>query len=203
MPFPEPERFGIKDLAGRWGISEENVCEQIRAGHFKQLIDYTPRGGGFTHRYTISPYAPPENAFSIKPPLGNFGSSTSTERTDRVWVGSIRSMVDFPWPSEGSTLYIPRTEVEAFEKKHGIYPVQVATPPTTGDFSWIHSKPLQAAVEVYYELYSLKKHQPKQAHKPQILDWLKKRYPNLNSHTRESIAILVNPNKKGGAPPQN
>ena len=203
MPFPEPEGFGIKDLAGRWGISEENVCEQIRAGHLKQLIVYTPRGGGFTHRYTISPYAPPENAFSIRPPFGNFGSSASTERIDRVWVGSIRSMVDFPWPSEGSTLYIPRTEVEAFEEKHGIYPVQEATPPTTSGFAWIHSKPLRAAVEAYYELYSLKRHQPKLAHKKQIHDWLKNHYPNLSAHAMKSIATLVNPNKKGGAPQQN
>ena len=128
MPLPEPKRFSIKDLAKRWGISEEEVCEAIRADHFRKLIVYRSWGGGFTHRYTIDPHMPPESVISIR--WG--GSSCSLEPIDRVWAGSIRSVGDIPWPGEGETLYIPWTEVEAFEKIHRIDPAQEPTPPNTG-----------------------------------------------------------------------
>lgn len=117
MPLPERKRFRIKDLAERWAISEEDVREEIRAGHFKNLIVSTDGlSGTQTRQYCITDTVPPSSApFS-------YLQSMSSQDPHKYWLGYIHSIEEFPWPSDHSTLYIPRAEVDAFEKKYKIRP---------------------------------------------------------------------------------
>jgi hypothetical protein len=120
MPLPERQQFRIKDLAKRWKMSEDDVCEEIRAGHFKYLIiSRDGRAGTFTWHYRITDKVPPAFDHFLTMP------SLSSQDSRREWHGAIHSMKEFPWPSEESTLYIPQAEVEAFEQKFGIIPDQM------------------------------------------------------------------------------
>ena len=77
-----------------------------------------------------------------------------------------------------------------------------STPPSSFQFNWIKAPLLKIAVDAYYELYILKTFKPTQGHKAQIKAWLNKRYgKKLSGNMKELIATLINPNKKGGAPP--
>lgn len=116
MPLPERQQFRIKDLAKRWKMSEEDVREAIREGHFKYLIVSTDGlAGTRTRHYRITDKVLPDfDLFSSKP-------SESSRDSQREWHGSIHSIAEFPWPSNQSTLYIPLKEVEAFEKEYGIH----------------------------------------------------------------------------------
>ena len=127
MSLPEPNRFNIKDLAKRWGESEEHVRELIRDGQFKQILVYE-QGAiyAFTQHYYIDPSVAADTAFPITP-IYSRKPSVSLRPSNREWKGSIHSIEDFPWPSNESTLYIPRTEVEAFEEKYRIRPNRGAT----------------------------------------------------------------------------
>lgn len=195
MPLPERDRFRIKDLAKRWNISEDDVREEIRAGHFKYLIvSRNVKSGTYSLHFHIDERVKPDFNAHLKP-------STSLVDYRREWRGAIHSMEEFPWPGEESTLYITRAEVESFEQKYGIYPDQMPTQSTGGDFAWIQPELLRIAVKVFFELYVLKKVRSKRAHKEQIHDWLNQNHPNLSKRAKEQIATLVNPNKRGGAPP--
>ena len=122
MAIPTPERFRIKDLAKRWGMIEDDVLEQIRAGHFKHLIVYKHGlSGGVTAHYFIDhAVAPARDTVSIRPAFQiPYSTARSCHRERSAYIHSIE---DFPWPDTESTLYIPREEVEAFEKEHGIHP---------------------------------------------------------------------------------
>lgn len=119
MPLPDPDKFRIKDLAKRWNITEEDVREYIRAGHFKELIIYEERTyGPFIRHFVIDDKVPPTPVSLL--PIHLAKPSHSSMNSMRLWLGSIHSIIEFPWPSEGMTLYIPKQEVEAFEKENNI-----------------------------------------------------------------------------------
>jgi len=69
---------------------------------------------------------------------------------------------------------------------------------THGDYS----DTLEAAVSVWMALYADGEFQKRSlGHRDQIVAWLKKNRPDLPSdHARDAIALVVNPNKKGGNP---
>lgn len=143
MPFPTSKRFRIKDLARRWNMEEDDVIEQIRAGHFAHLIVYKDRqSGGITERYYISKNVPPRSIFNPIQPSERIPTLNNLKQGSmKDSYAYIHSIEDFPWPGRGETLYIPREDVEAFEKKYGIHPNQKAT---TGQAAGIDTPPLLA-----------------------------------------------------------
>ena len=100
MPFPERERFSIMNLVKRWNISEEEVCEWIRAGHFNHLIIVYPNG--FISHYFI-------RMVLCNPP----GAGLSRSSLPRVMSWYLYSIEEFPWPEEKSNLYVSRREIES------------------------------------------------------------------------------------------
>lgn len=192
MAFPEPERFSIKDVAIRWGKTKTYVEEMVRTFQFKHIIlvdsgeESLPAARHYYFDRTAWPYGE------------NNSARVAPYESARCWTPA-----EFPEGfiySGGVSVFIPRTELEAFEQKHGIKPTEIAIPPATEDFRWIGSKTLRAAVRVYYDLYAQKKLKPNQAHKKQIQEWLDKHFPDFSNNIKNSIATVVNPNKRGGAP---
>ena len=66
-----------------------------------------------------------------------------------------------------------------------------------------YAKELKIAVETWVELYERNppNGMPKGGHKQYIFDWLEDKYPDLGVNARERIAMIINPNPKGGASP--
>jgi hypothetical protein len=65
------------------------------------------------------------------------------------------------------------------------------------------SEEIEIAISAWMSLYNDSTINIKKSHKQQIKDWLRKNHDQLSKNSIERIAILVNPNKKGGVPPTN
>ena len=66
-----------------------------------------------------------------------------------------------------------------------------------------YSSELAAAVGVWDALFEQGEYRIDQAPKQQIVDWLKRQYPDLSEQMRDHITGVVNPHRKGGAPTRN
>ena len=192
MAFPEPERFSIKDIAIRWGRTETYVEELVRKFQFQHIILVSSRERGLPiarhYYFDHTEWLYEKNNRAVTTPY----ESAQYMNPDEIPEGFLYA--------GGYSAYIPRTALEAFEQEHGIKPTEEAIPPAKAEFRWIKSKPLRAAVEVYYDLYAQKKLKPNQAHKKQIREWLDKHFPNFSDNIKYSIENLANLDKKGGAP---
>jgi len=125
MPLPEPELYTIKNLAQRWGESEEDVLVRVRTGQFKHLIVYTSGElGAFTKHYYIDYERASILGGDTPAPIVYTEPGHAARLRKREMGYYIHSMEEFPWPGRESTLYIPRTEVKAFEKEHRIRPIR-------------------------------------------------------------------------------
>jgi hypothetical protein len=63
-----------------------------------------------------------------------------------------------------------------------------------------YSEELDMAISVWTALYQNGAINRKRGPKKQIMAWLKEHYPKASQSALERVAIVVNPNKKGGAP---
>ncbi len=135
---------------------------------------------------------------------------------DRSWnhrnkgvVGEIDNFIDltklppggFLW-SKDRLVVIPEGEVLKFELANNITTEQASLPPSRQPWKWIKSKELRIAVHAHHALYFEGEIDLIRPHKPQILEWLKKRYPSLNPNQLKTITYMVNCKKEGGAPRQ-
>jgi len=80
---------------------------------------------------------------------------------------------------------------------------QEETPPYLDPNHEFFSKEIEIAISAWMSLYNDSNINIKKSHKQQIKDWLRKNDDQLSKNSIERIAILVNPNKKGGVPPTN
>lgn len=62
-------------------------------------------------------------------------------------------------------------------------------------------KELEIAVSTWVALYEKGGIKEKRGHKEQIIKWINTHYEGLSNAAIERIATVVNPNKRGGAPP--
>lgn len=194
--WSEPERQSLEDVAAQWGTSISYVEECVRTLKFNHIILVTNSGPGlpvtdhFVFNKDCWPFGDTTmNYVGASPPVLAYFCKPSTYPNG------------FSWPSR-TKVYIPVEEVKRMQKEKGgkrddqqIF--------LDADY---HSKCLEAANYCSHHLYGLGKFNPKRSHKSQIMQLLEEKYGDeqgLTAQMKQSIARIVNKNRRGGAPRQD
>jgi len=188
-------RYSLEELSQRWQKPISTIEEWIRLVQFKQVgatvkiddrvemtsLHFQDENGVWKHRgrHRGEDGEPCDIVVDIDP--------------HEIFDGLVYADNEEP--------FIPESELFRFEEEHNLGPVQESTPPTSPQFNWIKTPLLKIAVEAYHDLYALKKIHQGRGHKSEIIKWLDKRHGKLSKTAKNLIATIVNPNRKGGAPP--
>jgi hypothetical protein len=121
-----------------------------------------------------------------------------TRADNKVWQAPISELI------EKNILLLHRKSFKKWADQLDVESVYLPSDrPYLDETHAFHAKELKIAVDAWSELYDRNppKSIPAGGHKKYIMDWLKKKYPELGSNAVGRLATVVNPNKKGGACP--
>jgi len=188
-PFEETEKN--KRIIERWVDEKKNDCLEIENLAYRALDSY-------------------ETGFTSQPPFKFVRMNNGLP--DHLDYPSPLGLEDIP-PSDYIRISPPDFLSWAFEKgflvpeplgelitdkESSLLPLPIMAKDTP-----YYPEELEMAMAAWTDLYENGKIKKNKGYKDQIRKWLKEHYPKASNAAIERIVIVVNPNKKGGAPSTN